>query len=143
VILELWHEKPKGITLLYLIPIVLFHGISFEVDNFKRKLCGLFRRSWSRPDSFSDIQRRSTLLWLLSDWRNKRWFWEIGKFQPRSFNMGLSRKAFDASKGFGNISWRRSDLSIRLWNLGFETKLFKCVCYHKRRIDWDKFSTSQ
>jgi hypothetical protein len=28
---------------------------------------------------------------------------KIGKFQPRSFNMGLSRKAFDASKGFGNI----------------------------------------
>jgi hypothetical protein len=34
--------------------------------------------------------------------------------------MGLSRKAFDASKGF-EIHPGRSDLSIRLWNLGFET----------------------
>jgi GT2 family glycosyltransferase len=55
--------------------------------------------------------------------------------------MGLSRKAFDASKGFGNIHPGGSDLSIRLWNLGFETKLFtNAYVYHKRRIDWDKFS---
>jgi GT2 family glycosyltransferase len=56
--------------------------------------------------------------------------------------MGLSRKAFEASKGFGNIHpGEDPDLSIRLWNLGFETKLFpKAFVYHKRRIDWDKFS---
>jgi GT2 family glycosyltransferase len=56
--------------------------------------------------------------------------------------MGMSRKAFDASKGFGNIHpGEDPDLSIRLWNLGFETKLFtKAFVYHKRRIDWDKFS---
>jgi GT2 family glycosyltransferase len=67
---------------------------------------------------------------------------KIDKFQPRSFNMGLSRKAFEASNGFGNIHpGEDPDLSIRLWNLGFETKLFpKAYVYHKRRIDWDKFS---
>jgi GT2 family glycosyltransferase len=67
---------------------------------------------------------------------------KIGKFQPRSFNMGLSRKGFEASKGFGNIHpGEDPDLSIRLWNLGFETKLFPLAyVYHKRRIDWDKFS---
>ncbi|KIA98730.1 glycosyltransferase family 2 protein [Flavobacterium sp. AJR] len=67
---------------------------------------------------------------------------KIGKFQPRSFNMGLSRKGFEASKGFGNIHpGEDPDLSIRLWNLGFETRLFsKAYVYHKRRIDWDKFS---
>lgn len=56
--------------------------------------------------------------------------------------MGLSRNAFEASKGFGNIHpGEDPDLSIRLWNLGFETKLFpKAFVYHKRRIDWDKFS---
>jgi GT2 family glycosyltransferase len=71
--------------------------------------------------------------------RNKRRF--IGKFQPRSFNMGLSRKAFDASKGFEIYILEDPDLSIRLWNLGFETKLFtNAYVYHKRRIDWDKFS---
>ncbi len=67
---------------------------------------------------------------------------KIDKFQPRSFNMGISRKAFEASHGFGNIHpGEDPDLSIRLWELGFETKLFpNAYVYHKRRIDWDKFS---
>jgi dephospho-CoA kinase len=68
---------------------------------------------------------------------------KIDKFQPRSFNMGISKNAFETSKGFGNIHpGEDPDLSIRLWKLGFETKLFsKAFVYHKRRIDWDKFST--
>ena len=66
---------------------------------------------------------------------------KIDRFQPRSFNMGLSKKAFQASGGFGNIHpGEDPDLSIRLWNLGFETKLFSdAFVYHKRRIDWEKF----
>jgi glycosyltransferase involved in cell wall biosynthesis len=65
----------------------------------------------------------------------------VNKFQPRSFNMGLSKKAFLASKGFGTIHpGEDPDLSIRLWNLGYQTKLFKkAFVYHKRRIDWHKF----
>jgi dephospho-CoA kinase len=67
---------------------------------------------------------------------------KIDKFQPRSFNMGISKTAFEASKGFGNIHpGEDPDLSIRLWKLGFETRLFSSAfVYHKRRIDWDKFS---
>lgn len=66
---------------------------------------------------------------------------KIDKFQPRSFNMGISKKAFIASNGFGNIHpGEDPDLTIRLWKLGFETKLFKnCIVFHKRRIDWEKF----
>lgn len=66
---------------------------------------------------------------------------KIDRFQPRSFNMGLSKKAFQASGGFGNIHpGEDPDLSIRLWNIGFETKLFSdAFVYHKRRIDWEKF----
>jgi glycosyltransferase involved in cell wall biosynthesis len=65
----------------------------------------------------------------------------IDKFQPRSFNMGLSKKAFEASKGFGRIHpGEDPDLSIRLWNLGFKTKLIpEAFVYHKRRISWSKF----
>lgn len=67
---------------------------------------------------------------------------KIDKFQPRSFNMGISKKAYEASNGFGNIHpGEDPDLSIRLWKLGFETRLFaNAFVYHKRRIDWDKFS---
>lgn len=65
----------------------------------------------------------------------------VDKFQPRSFNMGISKKAFKASKGFGRIHpGEDPDLSIRLWNLGFKTKLIpSAVVYHKRRISWRKF----
>ena len=67
---------------------------------------------------------------------------KINKFQPRSFNMGISKKAFEKSNGFGNIHpGEDPDLTIRLWKLGFETRLFSSAfVYHKRRIDWDKFS---
>ncbi|HLP65118.1 MAG TPA: dephospho-CoA kinase [Flavobacterium sp.] len=67
---------------------------------------------------------------------------KLNKFQPRSFNMGISKKAYEASNGFGNIHpGEDPDLSIRLWKLGFKTRLFSnAYVYHKRRIDWQKFS---
>lgn len=63
------------------------------------------------------------------------------KFQPRSFNMGLSKRAFDASGGFGTIHpGEDPDLSLRLTRLGFKTQLIKdAFVYHKRRISWSKF----
>lgn len=65
----------------------------------------------------------------------------VGKFQPRSFNMGISKEAFLASGGFGQIHpGEDPDLSIRLWDLGFKTKLISgAIVYHKRRISWEKF----
>lgn len=68
---------------------------------------------------------------------------QVNSFQPRSFNMGISKKAFEASKGFGVIHpGEDPDLSIRLWDLGFNSRLFpKAFVYHKRRISWSKFYT--
>lgn len=65
----------------------------------------------------------------------------VDKFQPRSFNMGLSKKGFLDTNGFGNIHpGEDPDLSIRLWNLGYKTKLIpEAFVYHKRRISWSKF----
>ena len=65
----------------------------------------------------------------------------VDTFQPRSFNMGLSKKAFEASNGFGSIHpGEDPDLSIRLWELGYKTKLIsKAFVYHKRRSSWSKF----
>jgi len=67
---------------------------------------------------------------------------KIAKFQPRSFNMGLSKKAFEASGGFGNIHpGEDPELTMKLWKLNFSTRLFpQSYVWHKRRIDWDKFS---
>jgi len=95
-------------------------------------------------DSFSDIQKaiNFAMTSFLTTGGIRGGSEKIDKFQPRSFNMGLSRKAFEASNGFGNIHpGEDPDLSIRLWELGFETRLFpKAFVYHKRRIDWEKFT---
>lgn len=65
----------------------------------------------------------------------------IEDFQPRSFNMGLSKKAFLASGGFGKIHpGEDPDLSLRLLKLGFKTSLIETAfVYHKRRVSWSKF----
>lgn len=65
----------------------------------------------------------------------------VGKFQPRSFNMGISREAFDNVGGYGNIHpGEDPDLTFRIWKKGYETKLIsRAFVFHKRRIDWRKF----
>ena len=65
----------------------------------------------------------------------------VDKFQPRSFNMGLSKVAFEDSNGFGRIHpGEDPDLTIRLWDLGFKTKLIpEAYVFHKRRISWKTF----
>ncbi len=66
---------------------------------------------------------------------------QVENFQPRSFNMGLSKKVFIESGGFGKIHpGEDPDLSLRLHQLGFSTTLIeKAYVYHKRRISWSKF----
>lgn len=65
----------------------------------------------------------------------------IDKFQPRSFNMGISKEAFESSEGFGKIHpGEDPDLAIRLWDLGYESQLIeKAYVYHERRISWKLF----
>lgn len=62
-------------------------------------------------------------------------------FQPRSFNMGISKEAFKASGGFARIHpGEDPDLTLRLWAMGFQSSLFKkAFVYHKRRISWRLF----
>ena len=66
----------------------------------------------------------------------------IGKFQPRSFNMGISKAAFEATGGFGNLRIGEDpDLSMTLWEKGFETRLFPdAKVFHKRRTSLKKFA---
>ncbi len=62
-------------------------------------------------------------------------------FEPRSFNMGISKEAFERTGGFGNIHpGEDPDLSLRLRKLGYTTKLIpEAFVYHKRRLSWSKF----
>jgi len=94
-------------------------------------------------DSFSNIQKAinfaMTSFITTGGIRGKAS--SLNKFQPRSFNMGISKTAFEATGGFGRIHpGEDPDLSIRLWKLGFKTKLVpEAYVYHKRRISWSKF----
>lgn len=66
----------------------------------------------------------------------------VKKFEPRSFNMGISKKAFEATGGFGKIHpGEDPDLSIKIEQKGFKTAFIPAYVYHKRRIDWQKFYT--
>jgi glycosyltransferase involved in cell wall biosynthesis len=65
----------------------------------------------------------------------------VNKFQPRSFNMGISKEVFEKTQGFGQIHpGEDPDLTIRIWKAGYETILIpEAFVYHKRRISWEKF----
>ena len=67
---------------------------------------------------------------------------QVGKFQPRSFNMGISREAYEVTGGFAAMRIGEDpDLSMRLWENGFETRLFQdSKVIHKRRTSLKKFA---
>jgi cellulose synthase/poly-beta-1,6-N-acetylglucosamine synthase-like glycosyltransferase len=62
-------------------------------------------------------------------------------FQPRSFNMGLSRKVFEATQGFRFDRFAEDiELSIRASKLGFRVGLIgSAFVYHKRRTKLGEF----
>ena len=65
----------------------------------------------------------------------------VGKFQPRSFNLGMSKKAFSVTNGFSKMkNGEDIDLTFRLWAKEFETQLIeKAFVYHKRRSSLKQF----
>ena len=65
----------------------------------------------------------------------------VTKFEPRSFNMGISKQVFDATGGYAKIHpGEDPDLSHRIMNLGFKTAFLPdAYVFHKRRISWEKF----
>lgn len=94
-------------------------------------------------DDFSDIQKaiNFSMTSYLTTGGIRGGGESLGTFQPRSFNMGLSKKAFESVGGFDSIHpGEDPDLVFRLWRYGFKTVLIKeAFVYHKRRINWSKF----
>jgi len=66
----------------------------------------------------------------------------VTRFQPRSFNMGVRKTAFEQVGGFSEMRIGEDpDLSMTLWEHGFTTAFFDNIgVYHKRRTDFGKFS---
>ncbi len=65
----------------------------------------------------------------------------VKDFEPRSFNMGISKEAFIKTGGFATIHpGEDPDLSLRIKKCGFKTTFLPdAYVYHKRRISWKKF----
>ncbi|MBN2275475.1 MAG: glycosyltransferase [Bacteroidales bacterium] len=65
----------------------------------------------------------------------------LGKYQPRSFNMGVLREAFNRVGGFSGLKVSEDiDLSIRLDQAGYRTVFIpEAYVYHKRRSTFYKF----
>lgn len=65
----------------------------------------------------------------------------MDRFHPRSFNLGVSRKAFEALEGYGKMRFGEDiDFSLRLIENGFQTVLIpEALVYHKRRSNFRQF----
>ncbi len=138
-------EKAKGNYFIILDSDCLLP--SHYLKEVEKQLLRDFVHCFGGPDaaheSFSDIQKSidfvmTSFLTTGGIRGNKR---SIDRFQPRSFNMGISRKVFEKTGGFGNIHpGEDPDLTFRIWEQGYKTRLFdQAFVYHKRRIDWKKF----
>ena len=117
-----------------------------EVDAF---LKNNFVHAFGGPDdahkSFSDLQKaiNFAMTSFLTTGGIRGGKKQVGKFQPRSFNMGISKEAFEATGGYGKIHpGEDPDLTFRIWKQGFETALIPdAKVFHKRRISWSSFKT--
>lgn len=97
-------------------------------------------------DSFSSIQKAidyaMTSLLTTGGIRGSKQSKISRSYEPRSFNMGISKAAFLESEGFGIIHpGEDPDLSIRLKESNFKVGyIHGAHVYHKRRTDFKKFS---
>lgn len=126
--------------------VILPSNYLIEVNNYLKTD---FHHCFGGPDaaheSFSDLQKaiNFAMTSFLTTGGIRGGSKAVKDFQPRSFNLGLSKEAFEATKGFGKIHpGEDPDLVLRLRDLGYTTTLINAArVYHKRRISWNKFYT--
>ncbi|TCP25671.1 glycosyl transferase family 2 [Tenacibaculum skagerrakense] len=117
------------------------------LSSVKNALIHNFTDAFGGPDkaheSFTPLQKAinysMTSVFTTGGIRGKKK--SVGKFQPRSFNMGISKEAFKKTKGFNHYKVGEDiDLSFRLWSEGYDTQLItEAYVYHKRRTSIKQF----
>lgn len=103
--------------------------------------------AWGGPDraheKFTIVQRAMayTMASVLTTGGIRGGKKRVGWFQPRSFNMGISRKVFEVTGGFNFDRFAEDiELSIRMKNHGFRVGLIPdAFVYHKRRATFGEF----
>lgn len=139
-------EKASGNYFIFLDSdtIVPNDYISIVRENLEKNYTDAYGGPDAAAEDFTDLQKAisfsmTSFLTTGGIRGGKR---QIGKFQPRSFNMGISKKAFEKTGGFGELRIGEDpDLSMTLWENGFETQLIQeAKVYHKRRTSLKKFA---
>lgn len=103
--------------------------------------------AWGGPDraheNFTLIQRAMgyTMSSVLTTGGIRGGKKRVGWFQPRSFNMGISREVFEKTGGFHFDRFAEDiEFSIRMRNSGFRVGLIPdAFVYHKRRTTFGQF----
>ncbi|MFZ2283803.1 MAG: glycosyltransferase [Lutibacter sp.] len=94
-------------------------------------------------DSFTDLQKaiNYSMTSFLTTGGIRGSKKSVDKFQPRSFNFGISKNAFRVTKGFSTMKIGEDiDLTFRLWENNFHTQFIeKAFVYHKRRTSLKQF----
>lgn len=130
--------------------VVLDSDILLEPYFLQRVFDGIKRDNldcYGGPDkahgSFTDVQKaiNYTLTSFFTTGGIRGGANHVGKFYPRSFNMGFSRKVYEATQGF-KIPFLGEDieLSARIMSLGFKVGLIEdAFVYHKRKTNFPHF----
>jgi len=103
--------------------------------------------AWGGPDKahekFTPVQRAMgyTMASILTTGGIRGGKKHVGWFQPRSFNMGISRKVFELTGGFKFDRYAEDiEFSIRMKEAGLKVGLVPLAfVYHKRRTNFSQF----
>lgn len=141
------YERARGEYLVVfdsdcILPPQYFAAVNTGLENFGWD-------AWGGPDQaheqFTVLQRAMgyTMSSVLTTGGIRGARKRIGIFQPRSFNMGISRKVFEATKGFAFDRFAEDiEFSIRMNKMGFKVGLIPdAFVYHKRRTTFGQFYT--
>ncbi len=137
-------ERAEGDYMLFFDSDVILPAFYFERLEvaMAARYCDCFGGPDAADDSFPDIQKAvshsMTSFWTTGGIRGGKVVME--KFCPRTFNMGISRKAYETVGGFNDMLGEDIDLSLRIRKAGFDIQLIReLFVYHKRRIDFARF----
>lgn len=103
--------------------------------------------AWGGPDraheTFTPLQRAMgyTMSSILTTGGIRGGRKRVGWFQPRSYNMGITRRVFEETEGFKLTRYAEDiEFSIRMRNKGYKVGLIpEAYVYHKRRTNLKQF----
>jgi len=138
-------EQAKGDFFLFLDSDCIIPSKYLEiVDGFlKENPLDAYGGPDAAHESFTPLQKAisytMTSIFTTGGIRGKKR--HIGQFHPRGFNMGISRKVFEVTRGYSGLrAGEDIELSMRIIRAGFKTGLIpEAFVYHKRRTSLKKF----